>query len=102
HTRFSRDWSSDVCSSDLTVSVLLDITKTKIHEVLHQRALQAMSSDLPLMQVLEMVCEEVERLAPEVRASILQVDEEGLLHPLASPSLPFSYSAQLDGVQIGQ
>lgn len=104
-----RYWSKIICNPVMdaqgqwvyTVSVLLDITKTKIHEVLHQRALQAMSSDLPLMQVLEMVCEEVERLAPEVRASILQVDEEGLLHPLASPSLPFSYSAQLDGVQIG-
>src|SRR5690606_22314815 len=104
-----RYWSKIICNPVMdaqgqwayTVSVLLDITKTKIHEVLHQRALQAMSSDLPLMQVPEMVCEEVERLAPEVRASILQVDEEGLLHPLASPSLPFSYSAQLDGVQIG-
>lgn len=84
-----------------TVSVLLDITKTKIHEVLHHRALQAMSRDLPLVQVLEVVCEEVERLAPEVAASILAVDEQGLLHPLSSPSLPFSYSSQLDGVAIG-
>ena len=84
-----------------TVTVLLDITKTKIHEVLHQRALQAMSRDLPLMQVLEVVCEEVERVAPEVCASILQVDEQGLLHPLAGPSLPFSYSSLLDGVAIG-
>lgn len=84
-----------------TVSVLLDITKTKIHEVLHQRALHAMSRGLPLMQVLEVVCEEVERLAPEVCVSILQVDDQGILHPLASPSLPFSYSTQLDGVPIG-
>ena len=104
-----RYWGKIICNPVMdaqgqwahTVSVLLDITKTKIHEVLHHRALQAMSSDLPLMQVLEVVCEEVERLAPEVCASILQVDEQGLLHPLASPSLPFSYSSQLDGVPIG-
>jgi diguanylate cyclase (GGDEF)-like protein/PAS domain S-box-containing protein len=104
-----RYWSKIICNPVMdaqgewayTVSVLLDITKTKIHEVMHQRALQAMSRDLPLMQVLEVVCEEVERLAPEVAASILQVDEEGLLHPLASPSLPFSYSSLLDGVAIG-
>jgi diguanylate cyclase (GGDEF)-like protein/PAS domain S-box-containing protein len=104
-----RYWSKILCNPVMdaegqwtyTVSVLLDITKTKIHEVLHHRALQAMSSDLPLMQVLEVVCEEVERVAPEVCASILQVDEEGLLHPLAGPSLPFSYSVQLDGVAIG-
>ncbi|ADV27941.1 diguanylate cyclase/phosphodiesterase with PAS/PAC and GAF sensor(s) [Pseudoxanthomonas suwonensis 11-1] len=104
-----RYWSKILCNPVMdaegnwayTVSVLLDITKTKIHEVLHHRALQAMSSDMPLMQVLELVCEEVERLAPEVCASILQVDEHGLLHPLASPSLPFSYSSLLDGVAIG-
>lgn len=104
-----RYWSKIICNPVMdahgewayTVSVLLDITKTKIHEVLHHRALQAMSGDLPLMQVLERVCEEVERVAPEVCASILQVDEQGLLHPLASPSLPFSYSSQLDGVAIG-
>jgi diguanylate cyclase (GGDEF)-like protein/PAS domain S-box-containing protein len=104
-----RYWSKIICNPVMdaqgqwayTVSVLLDITKTKIHEVLHHRALQAMSADLPLMQVLDVVCEEVERLAPEVCASILQVDAQGALHPLASPSLPFSYSSQLDGLVIG-
>lgn len=104
-----RYWSKIICNPvkdakgewAYTVSVLLDITKTKIHEVLHHRALQAMSGELPLMRVLEVVCEEVERLAPEVCASILQVDEDGLLHPMASPSLPFSYSSLLDGVAIG-
>lgn len=104
-----RYWSKIICNPVMdaqgqwayTVSVLLDITKTKIHEVLHHRALQAMSRDLPLMRVLDMVCEEVELVAPEVCASILQVDEQGLLHPLAGPSLPFSYSSRLDGVAIG-
>lgn len=104
-----RYWSKIFCNPIMdaegqwayTVSVLLDITQTKIHEVLHRRALQAMAADLPLMQVLEVVCEEVERVAPEICASILQVDEQGLLHPMAGPSLPFSYSVQLDGVAIG-
>lgn len=84
-----------------TASVLLDITNTKIHEVLNNRVLEAMARDLPLIEVLERVCEEVERIAPEIRASILQVDETGSLRPLASPSLPASYSASLDGVVIG-
>lgn len=84
-----------------TVSVLMDITRTKVHEVLNNRVLEAMAADLPLVQVLEMVCEEVERIAPDVCVSILQVDEQGVLHPLASPSLPLTYSSQLDGVVIG-
>lgn len=84
-----------------TVSVLVDITRTKMHEVLNNRVLEAMACDLPLVQVLEMVCEEVERIAPEVCASILQVDDQGILHPLASPSLPAQYSSALEGVSIG-
>src|SRR5690606_39417589 len=30
HTRFSRDWSSDVCSSDLDVATRLGITRDKV------------------------------------------------------------------------
>lgn len=84
-----------------TVSTITDITNTKMHEVLQRRVLEAMASDLPLKQVLDMVCEEVERIAPEVSASILAVDAQGVLHPLASPSLPASYTSQLEGLVIG-
>jgi diguanylate cyclase (GGDEF)-like protein/PAS domain S-box-containing protein len=84
-----------------TVSVLTDITRSKMHEALQHRVLEAMAREQPLSEVLDMVCLEVERIAPEVTASILEVDAQGLLHPLASPSLPSSYSALLDGVAIG-
>ena len=97
--------SNPVCDEDgaweYTVTVLTDITSTKMHEVLQHRVMEAMARDRPLIEVLEMVCEEVERIAPEVAASILRVDAQGLLHPLAGPSLPFSYSSMLDGVAIG-
>ena len=84
-----------------TVSMLTDITRSKMHEALQHRVLEAMARERPLTEVLEMVCREVERIAPEVTASILEVDEQGLLHPLASPSLPQSYSALLDGLEMG-
>lgn len=84
-----------------TVTTLTDITTSKMHEVLQRRVLEAMARDCPLVEVLEMVCEEVERIAPEVTASVLEVDADGKLRPLASPCLPASYSMQLDGVTIG-
>lgn len=84
-----------------TISVLTDITRSKMHEVLQHRVLDAMARDRPLAEVLEMVCLEVERIAPEVTASILEVDGSGVLHPLAGPSLPAEYSAMLDGVVSG-
>ena len=84
-----------------TVSMFTDITSSKMHEALQHRVLEAMARERPLAEVLEMVCQEVERIAPEVTASILEVDEQGLLHPLAGPGLPASYSQLLDGLSIG-
>jgi diguanylate cyclase (GGDEF)-like protein len=48
-----------------------------------------------------MLCEEVESILPDVICSILTVDAAGILHPLAAPSLPKTYSEALDGIAIG-
>ena len=84
-----------------TITVLTDITPHKIHEALQRSVLEAMARDKPLAEVLELVCREVERIAPEVAASILEVDDNGVLHALAGPSLPASYSSVIDGLSIG-
>ncbi|WYX27992.1 EAL domain-containing protein [Achromobacter denitrificans] len=83
------------------VDVLTDITPTKVHEVLQRRVLQAMVNEASVVEVMNMVCREVERLAPEVAASVLRVDDAGLLRPLAAPSLPAAYADALDGASIG-
>jgi diguanylate cyclase (GGDEF)-like protein len=49
----------------------------------------------------ERLCLEIEALLPGVMCSVLMVDRNGVLHPLASPNLPQEYSASLDGVMIG-
>ena len=84
-----------------SITVLTDITLTKMHEVLQKRVLEGMVNELPLTDLMALVCREVERIAPEVTASILAVDEQGLLHPLAAPSLPADICRALDGVPIG-
>lgn len=83
------------------VCVMTDITNTKVHEVLQYRVLNAMARDSSLTEQMNLLCEEVERVAPEVIASILRVDEQGRLHTLAGPSLPEIYNRAMDGVQIG-
>ncbi len=83
------------------VDVLTDITPTKVHEVLQRRVLQAMVNEASVVEVMNMVCREVERLAPEVAATVLRVDDTGHLRPLAAPSMPEAYSNALDGVKIG-
>ncbi|URI11776.1 EAL domain-containing protein [Aquincola tertiaricarbonis] len=83
------------------VSVLTDITQTKLHEVLQFRVLDAMARETPMLDLMLLLCREVERTAPELIASILQVDDQGRLRTLAGPSLPPAYCAQIDGLPIG-
>lgn len=47
------------------------------------------------------LCLEVEGLMPDVLCSVLTVDIAGIIHPLAAPGLPESYSNALEGVVIG-
>eukprot|EP01037_Dinobryon_pediforme_P003499 gene3499-3544_t len=84
-----------------SISILTDITLTKMHEVLQTHVLEGMVNELPLPELMALVCREVERIAPEVTASILAVDAQGRLHPLAAPSLPATISRALDGLAIG-
>src|SRR5690606_39392145 len=44
HTRFSRDWSSDVCSSDLVLAVIIGIGAT-----LFEDFVQALPADAPAL-----------------------------------------------------
>lgn len=54
-----------------------------------------------LHTTIDRLCSEVERIVPGIVCSVLSVDRDGLLHPLASPSLPESYSALFDGLKTG-
>lgn len=63
--------------------------------------LEAVASGQPLDRVVQLLCRSIERILPAVVCSVLTVDDEGRLRPLAGPSLPEAYSRALDGIQIG-
>jgi len=71
--------------------------------LLHMQSdiLEAIALGEPLRVIGEALCRKAEQLAPGVRCSILAVDGDGLIHPLAAPSLPLHYSAALEGLAIG-
>ena len=83
------------------VAVLIDITLSKVQEVLQHKMLEAMARERPVLEVMDLVCREVERIAPDVVATLLAVDDGGFLRPLAAPSLPAAYAEAVDGVAIG-
>jgi len=68
---------------------------------LQNEILEAVACGTPLKTIADLVCLRAEDLAPDVLCSILRVDAEGHVHPLAGPSLPERYSAALEGLPIG-
>nr|WP_298130679.1 EAL domain-containing protein [uncultured Pseudoxanthomonas sp.] len=83
------------------VSVLSDITRTKMHQVLHNKVLDALVHEWNVADVMTLICREVEHIAPELTVSIITVDSEGLMHALASPSMPEAWARKINGMAIG-
>ncbi|WP_423598862.1 putative bifunctional diguanylate cyclase/phosphodiesterase [Roseateles sp. MS654] len=68
---------------------------------LQRDVLEAVALGRPLTAVMDLLCRGVEALAPEVLCSVLSVDAQGHVHPVAAPSLPTAFSAALEGLSIG-
>ena len=83
------------------VGVLEDTTESRQIQTLQRDVLGAVAQDMPLQSVMRMICDRAESMFPEVLCSILSVDRDGLLHPMAGPSLPDSFTAAIEGLSIG-
>ncbi len=83
------------------VAMLSDITQSKRLRGFQRDLLDALSRDMPLAEFMEYICERVQALAPDAVCSVLRVDEELKLRPLAAPSLPDSVAKSIDGIEIG-
>jgi diguanylate cyclase (GGDEF)-like protein/PAS domain S-box-containing protein len=81
--------------------VFSDINGSKQIQALQRDVLEAIAQDRPLKDVMDLICRRVELIAPDVVCSILAVDENKTLHPLAAPSLPDHYNAAIDGLAAG-
>jgi diguanylate cyclase (GGDEF)-like protein len=68
---------------------------------LQNEILEMVARGAALPQIADLVCVRAEALAPGVLCSILTVDVDGYVHPLAAPSLPAAYSAALEGLRMG-
>ncbi|WOS39007.1 sensor domain-containing protein [Xanthomonas rydalmerensis] len=78
-----------------------DITQSKMHEVLHKNVLEALVREQPLVEVATLICNEVERIAPELMAAIVSVDGSGCLQPLAAPSMPARFGETMSNMRAG-
>ncbi|SEQ62531.1 diguanylate cyclase/phosphodiesterase [Devosia sp. YR412] len=68
---------------------------------LQTEVLEAVARGEPLVSVADLLCRRAQELAPEAICSILVVDDDCKLRPLAAPSLPLAFSSAIDGLAIG-
>lgn len=62
--------------------------------------LEAVAKETPLKEIMRLLCEKAESLAPDAICSILLVKENRLSHG-ASPSIPEFYAEIVEGIEIG-
>jgi diguanylate cyclase (GGDEF)-like protein len=63
--------------------------------------LEAVASGDTLQDIADLLCRRIENLVPAIVCSVLTVDSDRKLHPLAGPSLPDAYPEALDGIEAG-
>jgi PAS domain S-box-containing protein len=84
-------------------AVMVDISERKRAEAVlagEREILGLIATGAPMADVLDALCRQIESLCEDVLASVLLVDEGRLRHG-AAPSLPPSYVAAIDGLEIG-
>ncbi|KQP50054.1 hypothetical protein ASF44_00765 [Pseudorhodoferax sp. Leaf274] len=80
-----------------TVSVITDITESKMHQVMQHRVLEAIAAERSISDVATMVCEQVDKILPGTASCVVRFDLSGRINPLAAPQLPSAYLAHLSG-----
>ena len=70
-------------------------------QALQNGILESIVRGQALDMIAQRICLDVEHLAPDVICTILTVDAQGALRPLAAPSLPDHFSQALEGQLVG-
>ena len=83
------------------IIVLTDIGFTKQFEAVQREMLENIVHEQPLQKLMVHMCHALEKMAPQVHVSVLTIDDEGLMHPLAAPSLPTTITSAIEGLRIG-
>jgi diguanylate cyclase (GGDEF)-like protein/PAS domain S-box-containing protein len=91
----------EIADRTLYLIVAKNITLHKVHKALRQHVLQVMASSESLQEVLNLLCREINRIAPEISATIARLNSDGRLQTLAAPEFPSEYISQTNDIEIG-
>ena len=101
----NRTLIGEVNGVSYAVGVADDVTESRrSREMLtaQHRVLESIAHGEPLGVTLRLLCEVIESLAPDTRASILTLDDDRkTMRHAAGPNLPDDYISAVDGLEIG-
>ncbi len=80
---------------------IADRVEAEAIDGLQREVLESIALGRPLRSVLDLLCRRVEALAPDAACSVLLVEKNGTVTPIAGPSLPAAYVDALHGAPIG-
>ncbi|MDR2209451.1 MAG: EAL domain-containing protein [Azoarcus sp.] len=91
----------EITGRALYLIIAKNITLHKVHKALRHHVLQVMVNTESLQEVLSLLCQEINRIAPEISVSIAKLNANGRLYMLAAPDFPSEYISQTSDVEIG-
>jgi len=63
--------------------------------------LEAIAVGKPIAETMATLCRRVEQIAPDLICTVIGVEADGHIHPIAAPSMPPEFSAAMDGLAVG-
>lgn len=76
-----------------------NITLQKIHKTLPYRVFQAMAQTESLQEILNLLCQEIRLIAPEIFVAIARLDGNNCLQIQAAPGFPPEYISKIDNIE---
>jgi len=102
HVLWSADWSAEEQTLFAVAHDITALVQNGAYAESQRDILSMISTDRPLREVLEALCQMVEIQQSGTLCSVLLLDEDGrYLHTGAAPSLPETYNRAIDGAAIG-
>ena len=90
----------EAAGKTLRLIVARNITLTKVHKALRYKVLNVMAETESLSEVMQLLCQEIKRIAPEISATIVRVNHDGRLNALAAPDFPAETVRLIDGIEL--
>lgn len=68
---------------------------------LQHDVLAAIASAMPLTDTMDLLCRRIADIVPKAICTVVRIDAQNRMQPLAAPALPDYYGAAIEGIHIG-